>query len=73
LCRCRCDLWKEEKECADNQAAILSVLEVRFGAVPEELTAQERSLTDLQQLREGIKQAARCKSCKNFRNRFAMA
>jgi hypothetical protein len=65
--------WMEEKECEVNQAAILSVLEARFGAVPEELTAQVRSVTDLQQLREGIKQAARCKSCKDFRNRFAQA
>jgi hypothetical protein len=64
--------WMDEKECADNQAAILSFLEARFGAaVPEELTAHVRSVTDLQKLREGIKQAGRCKSLKDFRNRFA--
>jgi hypothetical protein len=63
----------EEKECAVRQADILSILEARFGAVPEELTAHVRSVTDLQKLEDGIKQAARCKSCKDFRNRFAKA
>jgi hypothetical protein len=65
--------WVEEERCATRQAAILSFLEARFGIVPEELAAHVRSVTDLQKLQEGIKQAALCKNCKDFRNRFANA
>jgi hypothetical protein len=62
--------WMAEKECADKQAAIVSVLEARLGTVPEELAVQIRAVTDLERLERGIKQAAVCTSLADFRKRF---
>jgi hypothetical protein len=63
--------WMDENTCATRQEAIVSFLEERFESVPEELAAEIQTVTDLEHLKRGIKDAARCTSLKDFRKRFA--
>jgi hypothetical protein len=63
--------WMEEKARETKQAAIVSVLEARFEAVPEALGASIRTVADLNKLEQGIKLAARCSSLSQFQKRFA--
>jgi hypothetical protein len=63
--------WMQEAYRATKQAAIVSFLEARFGAVPEELGASIRSVADLGKLEQGIKLAAQCSSLNQFHKRFA--
>jgi hypothetical protein len=63
--------WMEEQTCVTKQADIVSILEARFGTVPEELAAHIRTVADLGKLERGIKQAALCSSLTDFRKRFA--
>jgi hypothetical protein len=63
--------WMEEQACATRQADIVAFLKARFGAVPEDLAARIRSVTDLQKLEEAVTLAGRCTSLDAFRRRFA--
>lgn len=63
--------WMQEERRATNQAAIVRVLEARFGAVPEELGATIRSVSDLDKLEQAITLAAKCSSLEQFQKRFA--
>jgi hypothetical protein len=63
--------WLEEQACATTQKDIVLILKARFKAVPEELAAHIRSVTDLQKLEDGIPLAVRCASLEAFRKRFA--
>ena len=56
---------------ATTQAAIVSVLEARFGSRPAELENLIRSAADLGKLEQGIKLAAQCSSLAQFQKRFA--
>jgi hypothetical protein len=61
----------EENTCETRQADIVDFLKARFGAVPDELAARIRLVTDLQKLKEAITLAGRCASLDAFRKRFA--
>jgi hypothetical protein len=63
--------WMAANSCENKHEDIVSVLEARFGTVPEELAAEIRTVTDLEHLKRGIKVAARCTSLKDFHKRFA--
>jgi hypothetical protein len=63
--------WMAEKECETKQAAIVSVLQARFGAVPEEVAAQVRSVADVTKLEQAIKHAVCCTGFDDFRKRLA--
>jgi hypothetical protein len=60
----------EENTRVTRQAAIASVLEARFGAVPEEVAAHIRTVKDLNKLEQGIKLSAQCASLNAFHKRF---
>ncbi len=63
--------WMAEMKCETRQEAIVTVLGARFGAIPEEVTAHVRSVTDLAKLERAIKHAARCTGFDDFRKRLA--
>ncbi len=59
--------WMAEAKCEADHAAIVLILEERFGEVPEPVAVQVRSITDLVKL----EQAMRCNSIADFRIRIA--
>jgi hypothetical protein len=63
--------WMDENTCATRQDAIIRILKARFDEAPEELAAQIRTVSDLEQLERGIDHAALCISLKDFRKRLA--
>jgi hypothetical protein len=63
--------WFDERDCQTRQADIVAFLKARFGAVPEELAARIRSVTDLQKLEAAVTLAGRCSSLDAFHKRFA--
>jgi hypothetical protein len=62
--------WITEAKGEADQAAILLILEERFGEVPEAVAIQVRGVTDLVKLEQAMRQAMRCKSIADFRKRI---
>jgi hypothetical protein len=61
----------EEQACQTTQSDIVAFLKARFGAVPEELAARIRSVTDLKKLEAAVTLAGRSTSLEAFQKRFA--
>jgi hypothetical protein len=59
-----------EAEARANQKAIISFLESRFSAVPEDITTAVQQTVDLKKLTKLIVAAARCKELSEFRERL---
>jgi hypothetical protein len=63
--------WMADQDRETKKAAILRVLRVRLGEVPELVATQVRSFTDPAKLDETLDHAALCKSFADFRKRIA--